>query len=231
MRKVTSILSIVSIIISASFLSFYLVDILTSPDRVFLKSLSSVVEIKASTDDIESFGTAVIFSDTELITNFHVVSFTSDSIVYIHDLIEIRFPNSDIYQEVTVERYDTSLDLVLLIMNDTRGKSVKINKLNYSTGQNVILLGNGNNLGISITTGVISRKEVGITYNNNSNKYIQVDATSTNGVSGGALLDRYGRLIGIITLRLLDNNGTPIYGYVYAVPISSVLEFYNLDNK
>ena len=62
----------------------------------------------------------------------------------------------------------------------------------------------------------------------NLNRYIQIDATSANGVSGGALLNENGKNIGIITLRLLDNNGVPIYGYVYAIPIDVVLEFVNL---
>ena len=67
-----------------------------------------------------------------------------------------------------------------------------------------------------------------ISFNGNLNRYIQIDATSANGVSGGALLNENGKNIGIITLRLLDNNGVPIYGYVYAIPIDVVLEFVNL---
>jgi len=89
----------------------------------------------------------------------------------------------------------------------------------------VLLLGNGNNLGISLTAGVISKNEVEINFNGNFTSFIQVDATSTSGMSGGALLDENGSLIGIITLRLLDDYGTPIYGYVYAIPISIVLDF------
>lgn len=83
-------------------------------------------------------------------------------------------------------------------------------------------------MGISLTKGIISKSEVEIIINKNVNKYIQVDATSSSGVSGGALLDKKGRLIGIITLRLLDKEGNPIYGYVYAVPIDVVLKFINI---
>ena len=80
-------------------------------------------------------------------------------------------------------------------------------------------------LGISLTAGVISKNEVEINFNGNFTSFIQVDATSTSGMSGGALLDENGSLIGMITLRLLDDYGTPIYGYVYAIPISIVLDF------
>lgn len=226
-HKITFVLSIISILISLALVSISLVNIKKSPTKIFENSLSSVVEVKASTGEVEAFGTAVIISDSELVTNFHVISFTSQSVVYLHNKIEIRFSNSNDYQVVEVKHYDSKLDLVLLVMENVQGKALKVNLSNISTGQKVLLLGNGNNLGISLTTGVISRSEVEINFNNSLNKFIQIDASSTSGMSGGALLDDGGRIIGIITLRLLDNNGTPIYGYVYAIPISIVLDFVN----
>lgn len=182
MRKLTFILSSISLLISISILSIYVIDMKKDLTVIFQDSLLGVVEIKASTDDIESFGTAVILSDFELVTNFHVVSFTSHSEIYVHNNIKIRFSDSDEYQTVEMKQYDSNLDLALLVMENTQGRILKANLSGISTGQNVLLLGNGNNLGISLTTGLISRNEVEINFNDNTNKYIQIDATSTNGI-------------------------------------------------
>jgi len=230
MKKLSIILSIISLITSIITLTFILINNSKSAEKIFNKSLNSVVELKATTADLESFGSAVILSNNELVTNFHVISFTSQSITYIHTTIEIRFSNSNDYQEVTLKHYDSKLDLALLELTSSSGVPFKTNSLKIETGQQVYLLGNANNLGISITSGIISKNEVEISFNENTNRYIQIDATSTNGISGGALLNNSGKIIGIITLRLLDNEGIPIYGYVYAIPVDLVLEFMKLIN-
>jgi len=110
-------------------------------------------------------------------------------------------------------------------MEDKKGKSISFKNCDIVEGQTVYLMGNANNLGISITSGIVSRGNINIQNNTIENTYIQVDAASANGVSGGALIDTYGHLIGILTLRILDNEGTPIYGYIFAIPIRTILEF------
>lgn len=196
-----------------------------TPSKIYNKSLNSVVELKATTGNIESFGTAVFLSEDELITNYHVVSYISNSIYYDHDQIEIRFSDSIEFEKVEIIKFDLNLDLALLKTSKRKGSKLRVNNSKYKVGESVILMGNGNKLGISLTTGVVSMYEVEVSYRDNVNKYIQVDATSSNGVSGGALMDKKGKLIGIITLRLVDDNGIPVFGYVYVIPISIVLNF------
>ena len=126
-------------------------------------------------------------------------------------LLKLDFQILKKYQVVEMKHFDLNLDLALLVMTDLKGKPFEVNSSKVTTGEKVFLLGNGNNLGISITSGIVSRSEVNISFNGNLNRYIKIDATSANGVSGGALLNENGKIIGIITLRLLDNNGVPIY--------------------
>ena len=95
MRKLSFFFSIISLVISVVIVSVFLIGKSKSAQDVFEKSLSSIVEVKASTGDIESFGTAVIASNYELVTNFHVISYTNQSTTYIHTTIEIRFSNSE----------------------------------------------------------------------------------------------------------------------------------------
>jgi len=129
--------------------------------------------------------------------------------------------------KVEVKKYDENLDLAILVITDVFEEKFKLKNHLYSTGDEIYLIGNANNLGISIAKGIISKKEVKIEYNNIINNYIQLDAASTNGVSGGALLNNKGELIGIVTLRLLDDKGAPIYGYVYAILIKQIINFTN----
>lgn len=53
MRKVTLTLSIISIMCSILLLVCFLLDAKTSPSKVYQKFLSSIDEVKASTDDIK----------------------------------------------------------------------------------------------------------------------------------------------------------------------------------
>lgn len=139
----------------------------------------------------------------------------------------IRFADSTNYIEAEVKKYDQNLDLAVLSINVSVGKSISVSKSKINVGDEVLVVGNGNNLGISLTKGIINKEEVEIEIDKNVNKYIQVDATLTNGVSGGALLDSNGRIVGVITLRLLDKEGKSIYDYVYAIQINIVIDFIN----
>lgn len=225
MRKTTLMIAMISLVLSISLSCIYILELQKAPDKIFDKTVTSVVELRATSDEIESFGTAVIISDTELITNFHVISYTNQGISNIHSLLEIRFADESDYITVTLVKYDETRDLALLSMEDKKGESISFHNGDIVEGQSVFLLGNANNLGISITSGIVSRSNVNIENSVIVNTYIQVDAASASGVSGGALIDTNGRLIGILTLRILDNEGTPIYGYIFAVPMITIHEF------
>ena len=88
-------------------------------------------------------------------------------------------------------------------------------------------VGNGSNMGISITSGKISNALVNVEYENIKRQAIQCDLTITSGNSGGALFDNYGKLIGITSFRTKDKSGNIIYGISYAIPINNVMDFVN----
>lgn len=228
MRKAILMIAIISLALSISLSCIYILDSQKAPDKIFDKTITSVVELRATSDEIEAFGTAVIISDTELITNFHVISYTNQGISNIHSLLEMRFVDESDYITVNLVKYDETRDLALLSMEEKKGEAISFYNGDIVEGQSVFLLGNANNLGISITSGIVSRSKVNIEINVIENTYIQVDAASASGVSGGALIDTNGKLIGILTLRILDKEGTPIYGYIFAIPISTILEFLSL---
>ena len=142
--------------------------------------------------------------------------------------ISIRFAFENDYHSVTLIKYDNDLDLAVLKLNNLNYKFKPIglgNSSKLKNGNLVYALGNLNNVGISITSGIISNSNITITYNDVTREVIQCDLTIAEGNSGGALLDKSGNLIGITTFRLKDIDGKVIYGISYCIPINTVLEY------
>jgi S1-C subfamily serine protease len=200
-----------------------------SAKNIFNENINSIVEIKASTNNVgESYGTGVIYdSKGLLITNAHVISYTSLSETKIFDTYEIRFANKEDYQSATLVNYDIEIDLAILKINDESVKydPIKFSNRTYSSGDRVYAVGNTSNYGIGISEGIISVPEVNIIYNNVSRAVIQADINISSGNSGGALLDKVGKLIGITTFRTKDDQGNVNYGFAYSIPINIIKRF------
>ena len=92
-------------------------------------------------------------------------------------------------------------------------------------GEEVFAIGNLNNVGISLTKGIISNPKIMVSYNEQSREVIQCDLAIAEGNSGGALLNCHGKLIGITTFRLKDNSSNVIYGISYCIPADVVMEY------
>ena len=199
--------------------------------RIYDRSLQSVVEVKAYTKDVgESFGSAVLMKgDGTLVTNSHVVTYSKLEETKAFDEISIRFANSDKYISVTLVKYDALKDLAVLKIKDKSEKKVKamntgdIKKV--KSGDEVFAIGNLSNYGIGITIGHVSVPKINIIVDGNKKEVIQCDITIVSGSSGGALVNRNGKLIGITTFRTKDNLGNVIHGIGYVIPINRVLEY------
>jgi serine protease Do len=88
-------------------------------------------------------------------------------------------------------------------------------------------LGNFANLSLSLSQGSIANNLLTLEVGGHLRDFIASDITIASGSSGGALLNIYGHLIGITTLRLKDELGNVIYGYGYSIPLKVIEEFYN----
>ena len=199
-------------------------------DDIFLNNAHSVVELKAESAEVgESFGTAeFITKDGKLITNAHVVTYTKLTVTYTFENYYIRFMDSDEYLPVTLEKYDTNLDLAVLKYDGQEHKfsPCKIgNSEKLKSGQTVYAMGNSMNYGLSISQGVIGIPLVNIQYSNITRSVIQCDLTITDGNSGGALFDENGKLVGVTTFRTKDNSGNVVYGIAYCIPMHMVVEY------
>ena len=197
---------------------------------VFKKSAQSIVELKAYSQEVgESFGTAVCINDDgKFVTNAHVVTYTRLGIEYQYEEYYLRFAHEEDYRKAELKKFDGEKDIAVLqlIDNTAKTRAIKIgNSDNLRFGETVYAIGNGSNYGLSITCGIISMPKVNIKYGEKTKEVIQSDLTISSGNSGGALLDKKGRLIGITTFRTKDSAGDVVYGMVYSLPINQVLNY------
>lgn len=158
----------------------------------------------------QSSGSGFVVSETELVTNYHVIEGALESRgVSLRQgaSIKVVFPGSDKQYDVRVVGANPDFDLALLELadgSDIPAEALPLEIADSSTarvGQKVVAIGNPFGLQSSVSQGIISaigrelpsigRVEIPM---------IQTDAAINPGNSGGPLLDSSGRLIGINTM-------------------------------
>ena len=204
-----------------------------TPEKVFEKSVQSIVELKAVSEDVgESYGTAVcINSNGYLVTNAHVVTYKQMGESIRFDEYFIRLANEDAYHVVELVKYDLETDIAVLKSGTSVDlKPIKIgNSDKLSFGDNVYAIGNGSNYGLALTHGIISIPKINVEYEEIMREVIQSDITISAGNSGGALLDDKGKFIGMTSFRTKDNQGNVVYGLVYSVPVNIIVDYINVN--
>lgn len=219
-------------IISIASLGFNIYFLATKPqkaDGIFNITKNSVVEVMAETDDVGiSYGSGVIVAkDGTIVTNAHVITYKDLGQSYAFDKISIRLIDEQDFREVNIVKYDLDLDIAVLKLSCNKNlKAIKIgddSKLDY--GDKVYAIGNMSNYGISLTTGYVAIPHINVTYNEITRNVIQCNLTISDGNSGGALIDKDGKLVGITTFRLKDQTNNIIYGISYCIPVNTVMEY------
>ncbi|MDR2828834.1 MAG: serine protease [Acholeplasmatales bacterium] len=204
-----------------------------TPKKIFTRLSQTILEVKAYTLSNVSYGTAIVIEDNLLVTNFHVISYNSENETLIYESILVRSCFENEYQNYTLKFKDEINDIAILESLNSHPssyKQIKYSNKKVSPGDICYAIGNANNLGIGITKGSIVNASIIIEISSNDRKMIQSDITITSGSSGGALLNKYGELLGITTLKLKDGFGDIIEGYVYSIPISIVINFLHSQN-
>ena len=175
----------------------------------------------------ESAGSGIIISQDDqylyIVTNNHVVSDATTLTVCFYDdqTVSAEVKGTDSSSDlavVAVKLSDISSDTMKTIKVATVGDSDSI-----KVGDTAIAIGNALGYGQSVTTGVISALNRGVTLEDETsgetvtNGLIQTDAAINPGNSGGALLNVEGQVIGINSAKYSD---TAVEGMGYAIPMS-----------
>jgi S1-C subfamily serine protease len=162
-------------------------------------------------------GSGFVLDETgHIVTNQHVVGGAED--------VSVRFANGTRKQAEVVGE-DPSTDIALIKVEapeETLRPLTLGDSGSVGVGDPVIAIGNPLNVGISVTTGIVSGTERPIKAPNNFtiDGALQTDAAINPGNSGGPLLDARGSVIGVNSQILSQDGG--FQGVGFAVPIDTV---------
>jgi S1-C subfamily serine protease len=169
----------------------------------------------------------IINPDGQILTNFHVVSGTSQPEVTIgsdQSRYKAQVLVRDRANDIALIKIEPRKKLPFLPLGDSDRLQV---------GQKVLAIGNPFGLQSTLTTGVVSALGRSIRgENQNLEGMIQTDASINSGNSGGPLLDSQGNVIGINTAIYAPSGGS--VGIGFAMPINrakSVLDDFKAGRK
>lgn len=189
--------------------------------EVYAKCNPSTVLVVAEQFDGASVGTGVIMSeDGYIITNAHVIAGG--------DSCWIALDTGETFDALLVG-YSAEEDIAVLRAVDAHGFiPAEFGDSELAVvGDDVYAIGNplGIELRGTLTEGIISAINRNIQMEDRTFTVLQTTAALNNGNSGGPLINRYGQVIGINTLKMTDT-GNPgeatVEGLGFALPLSDV---------
>lgn len=198
-----------------------------TPTVVGITNIQQNVSWGADADGIEAgTGSGVIYKvedgETYIVTNHHVIENADSVEVILHDEthMEAEIIGSDLFTDLAVLKMDNENEDTPMEIGTS--ESLKV-------GEPAIAIGNplGAYLSSTVTQGVISGMERTIPMDFNFDgqpdwqaEVIQTDAAINPGNSGGALINLYGQLIGINSMKI---NEEAVEGIGFAIPIDSAI--------
>ncbi len=191
-----------------------------SLQEIYASAIDSVVSISCSLEGRTSTGTGVVLTSSGyLVTNHHVVEnavaiyaqFTDDRV------LPAELVGSDATTDLAVLRVDAT-DLTPARFGDSASLRV---------GDPVAAIGDalGVELRGTMTDGIVSAINRDITTGGRTMTLIQTNAALNSGNSGGPLLNCYGQVVGINTMKIGDYmNAAGVEGLGFAIPSVTVQE-------
>ena len=185
----------------------------------------AVVTVLGLQQRYDSVGTGIIFSsEGYILTNCHVIAGCSRCRVWITDAYGV-----DSEYEARVVGYDDDVDLaVLKIEGGELPAAVFGVSDDLEVGDAVYAIGNplGVELRNTLTDGIVSAINRDIDVDGVTMTLVQTTAALNSGNSGGPLINRYGQVIGINTIKMMSDYDT-IEGLGFAIPSSLAIRWVN----
>lgn len=193
--------------------------------EIYAGCIDSIVGIAATVDGYDGYywGTGIIMtSDGYILTNAHIIAGTDGATVVTSDGSE--------YPALLVGE-DSQSDIAVLKIDATGLQPAQFGISDeLMVGDEVAAIGNplGDELSGTMTNGIISAINRGITVDGHVMTLLQTNAAINEGNSGGPLLNMYGQVIGITNMKMVaDYSQATIEGIGFAIPTSSVRDIVN----
>ena len=202
-------------------------SISSSVDKVYG---STVVVIASSKGKQISTGTGFIYKKNNgkayIMTNNHVIDGA--------DSVEVEFNDKSDRIDAEIVGGDTYADIAVLTIKDDDYTVVEMGEVDsLKLGDTIFTVGSpmGVNYKGTVTKGILSGKErmVEVNLSGTSSDYymkvLQLDAAVNPGNSGGPLCDVSGKVIGIISLKIVQDE---VEGMGFAIPIEDAVKYASL---
>lgn len=189
-----------------------------SLQEIYSQCASSIVAISGYMEGISGYnwGTGVVLSEDGLIlTNTHVINGCSRATVTLYDdsVYEAQLIGADSISDIAVLKIQAE-GLVPAVFGESGALTV---------GDQVAAIGNplGETFRMTMTDGIISAIERGISHNGHSMTLLQTNTAINEGNSGGALFNMYGQVVGITNMKMMSSYSS-IEGIGFAIPSATV---------
>lgn len=188
-------------------------------EDIYKKVNPSVVSVISTTSEGTGSGSGVIMSkDGYIITNNHVVDGAQSVSVQLSDgtSLDAKIIGTDEQTDLAVIKVTPTSDLTAAEFGDS--EELEPGEYAYAIGSP-----GGVQFANTITGGRISAINRDLTVNDRVMTLIQTDASINNGNSGGALINKYGQVVGITSAKLSGNafGSATVEGMGFAIPINT----------
>lgn len=169
--------------------------------QIYEKNAPSMVSIESASRYEYSSGTGVILTeDGYIITNAHVVAGAEQVNVVFHD-------NSVL--EASLVGFDADEDLAVLKVEASGLTPAEFgDSSSLRCGDPVAAIGDPLGYRSTITDGIVSALDREVTVDGVTMVLIQTSTAINFGNSGGALVNQYGQVVGITTLKIVTDDGS-----------------------
>ena len=169
--------------------------------QIYDKNLPSMVSIQAEDAKSYSTGTGVVLtSDGYIITNAHVVAGA--------DKVQVVCSDNRVLDAALVG-FDANEDLAVLKVEATDLTPAEFgDSFALRCGDPVAAIGDPLGYRSTITDGIVSALDRDVEVDGTSMVLIQTSAAINMGNSGGALINQYGQVVGITTVKIVTDDGS-----------------------
>ena len=173
-------------------------------------------------------GSAIMIKKGVLVTNAHVVL---DDEGNLYEDIYCFFLASDCVgraaRRAVIIKYDEEKDIAFLgvipsiYFGQGSYRAIKCGSVaSLKTGDTIYAVGNSCGNGVTISIGMVSLPVVTQEFCGEENFFIQLTVPTVGGNSGGAILNKRGRLVGMVTFNRKNNPN-----FTFAIPIERIIEY------
>ena len=187
-------------------------------EDIYKKVNPSVVSVITTSEGTGSGSGVIMSKDGYIITNNHVVDGAQSVSVQLSDgtSLDAEIIGTDEQTDLAVIKVTPTSDLTAAEFGDS--DELEPGEYAYAIGSP-----GGVQFANTITGGRISAINRDLTVNDRVMTLIQTDASINNGNSGGALINKYGQVVGITSAKLPGNafGSATVEGMGFAIPINT----------